>query len=140
HDNAARDVLAGKFLASRHTLGHGLTLQGKTALPEFVSGPHEGSEERMRLERSGLEFRVELAAQKPGVIADLDDFDVGAIGRCAGELQSFGYQGSLESPVELVTMAVPFGDLEGPLGLVSKGAWLQSGSPRAQPHRATQLV
>jgi len=36
----------------------------------------EGGEERVRFERLGFEFRVELAAEEPWVLGDLNDFDV----------------------------------------------------------------
>src|SRR5215475_11444613 len=42
----------------------------------FQRGAHERGEERMRLERLGFEFRMELAAQKPRVLGRFDDLDV----------------------------------------------------------------
>ena len=35
----------------------------------------EGFEERMRLQGPGLELRMELAAEEPGMTLELDDFD-----------------------------------------------------------------
>src|SRR5580704_9069480 len=49
----------------------------------FVGRADEGLEQRMRLHGFGFEFRMELAAQEPGVIGDLANFNVGAVRRFA---------------------------------------------------------
>src|SRR6202166_567033 len=49
---------------------------------------NEGGEERMRLERLGFEFGVELAAEEPGVIGSFDNFDVVFVGCAAGYAQA----------------------------------------------------
>ena len=46
------------------------------------------AEERVRLERLGLELGVELAAEEVGMAGDLDDLDVGGVGRGAGEAEA----------------------------------------------------
>ena len=48
----------------------------------------EGGEKRMRLERLGFEFGVELAAEEPGVIRGFDNFDVVFVGSAAGDAQA----------------------------------------------------
>src|SRR5437763_7704345 len=55
-----------------------------------VGGADERLEERMRLHRLGFELGMELAAQEPGVVGDLADLDVGAVGGLAGETQAGG--------------------------------------------------
>src|SRR4030042_6182166 len=45
-------------------------------------------EERMRTHRLGLELRMELAAEEPGMVLDLDDLDEGGLGVGAGERQA----------------------------------------------------
>ena len=54
----------------------------------FQRSAYEGGEERMRLERLGLEFGVELAAEEPGMVGSFDDFDVIFVGRAAGDAQA----------------------------------------------------
>ena len=51
----------------------------------FEGSAYEGGEERMRFERLGFEFGVELAAEEPGVIGGFDDFDVIFVGGAAGD-------------------------------------------------------
>ena len=45
-------------------------------LPVSYAGANEGGEERMRRERLGFEFGMELAAEEPGMIGHFDNFDV----------------------------------------------------------------
>ena len=44
-------------------------------------------EQGMRLGRAGFKFRMELAADEPGMILDFDDFDQTVIGRRTGQDQ-----------------------------------------------------
>jgi hypothetical protein len=54
--------------------------------PRLVErGLDERAEQRVRLERAGFEFRVELHADKPRVLRDFDDLRQQAVGRHAGE-------------------------------------------------------
>ena len=58
-------------------------------------------------ERLGLEFRMELAAQEPGMVAELDDLDQVVLGVLPRELQSPASASAfLVFGVELVAMAV----------------------------------
>ena len=52
------------------------------------AGADEGGKERMRRERLGLEFWMELAAEEPGVIGHFDDLDVHAVGSAAGDAET----------------------------------------------------
>jgi hypothetical protein len=51
-------------------------------------GADEGGEERVRFERLGFKFGVELATEEPRVIGGLDNFDVIFVGRAAGDAQA----------------------------------------------------
>ena len=64
----------------------------------------------MRLERLGLEFRMELAAQIPRVIFQFADLHVHSVGSLARELQAMLLQHRLILAVELVAVPVPFAD------------------------------
>src|SRR5580698_2604768 len=54
-----------------------------TALAMLVRRRHKGREQRMRLHRLGFKFRMELAAEEPGMVRDLADFHVHRIGGLA---------------------------------------------------------
>src|SRR4051812_15333000 len=63
-----------QLLIHRHLLFH-------HALALLVGCADEATEQRMRLQRLRLEFRMELTADKERVLGDLDHFDVGAVRR-----------------------------------------------------------
>ena len=42
----------------------------------------------MRLERLRFEFGMELAAEEPGMVGSLEDFDVSVVGSVAGDAQA----------------------------------------------------
>ena len=77
----------------------------------FVARRDEFAEERVRLERLGLEFGVELAAEEVGVAGDFDDLDVGLVGSGAADLQACAGQQGLVLAIELVAVAVALADL-----------------------------
>src|SRR5271157_5515357 len=99
----------------------------------------ERRKQRMRLQRLRLELGMELAAQEVGVVGNLDDLDVGAVGRCAADAQSACGKRALVLAVELVPMAMTLADLVPPVRLVRQGAGLKLAGPCAQTHRSTQL-
>ena len=70
----------------------------------------ESAEQRMRLERLGLELGMELAAQIPGMVRQLADLDVNAVGSFAGQPQAVLLQHGLVFAVEFVAMAVALAD------------------------------
>ena len=67
----------------------------------------------MSLQRSGFEFRVELAGDEPRVGFDLDHFHKRTVGRSSRDFQSFRLQCGAEIAVELITVAVTLGDMRG---------------------------
>src|SRR5246127_5311976 len=73
-----------------------------------VAGGDEAAEERMWLKRLGLELGVELAAEKEGVIGQLDDFDVGGIWGGAGNAQACAGEQRLVLAIEFVTVTMAF--------------------------------
>ena len=54
----------------------------------FYAGADESGEERMRGERLGLEFGMELATDEPWVVGGFDDFDVDAVRSASGDAES----------------------------------------------------
>ena len=60
-------------------------------------GADEPAEEGMGVRWSGLEFRVELAAQKPRMVLEFDDFRQTTVGRNAGDLKFLSARALLKS-------------------------------------------
>src|SRR5215470_19743490 len=103
-------------------------------------GPNEGGEQRMRFERLGLEFRMELAAEEPGMLGGFDDLDVVLVGRAPGNLESGRNQGLFMLAVEFIAVAVPLADLELAVGLGCKRTRLELAGPGSQAHGAAHFV
>src|SRR5438105_7230734 len=72
----------------------------------------------MRLERLGLELRMELTPEEPRMIGCLDNLHIILIRRASGNFQSRGHQRFLEVAVEFVAMAVAFADSQLAVSLV----------------------
>ena len=87
-----------------------LPLPCQPLLTILVAGLDERAEERMRLERLGLEFGMELAAEEEGMVGNLDDLDVGAVGRGAGDAHAGAGEQRFVFAVEFVAMAVALAD------------------------------
>src|SRR5689334_15812882 len=88
-----------------------LLLRGEAFHTLLVRGADECLEERVRLHRLGLEFRMELAAQEPGVVRDFADLDIGVVRRLPGDPQAGGLQALLVFAIEFVAVAMPLVDL-----------------------------
>src|SRR5437764_13495006 len=66
----------------------------------------ERTEERMRLQGLGLEFRLELAAQEVGMIGTLHDLYVVAVRSAASKLQASTRQDGLILTLDFITVAM----------------------------------
>jgi hypothetical protein len=75
-------------------------------------------EKRVRPQRPGLEFRMELASQEPGMPGKLGDFDQPVIGVLSRNQKSGLRQRLLEFGIEFepVPMALPY--LNIPIGFI----------------------
>ena len=76
-------------------------------------GLNERGEQRMRLERARFQFGMELHPDEPGMILIFDDFRQHAVGRQARKTQAMLFQPVLVGGVDLVAVAVTFGNLGG---------------------------
>ena len=87
-------------------------------LPQFIGqgGPDVVPEKRMGVHGTGLEFRVELAAQEPGVVPEFDDLHQLAVGGGAGNRQAGGVQFLPVGVVEFVAVPVALHDLRDAIG------------------------
>ena len=74
---------------------------------------NERREQRMRLERPRFQFGMELHPDEPGMILVFDDLRQHAVGRQAGESQPVLFEPVLVGGVDLVAVAVAFGNLGG---------------------------
>src|SRR5881392_1475912 len=78
---------------------------------------HEPGEQRVRARRARLELRVELAADEPGVIGQLDHLDERAGGREAGAAHAVLGEDVTVGIGHFVAVPVPLADFERPVGL-----------------------
>ena len=96
-------------------------------LPVPVARLDEFIEERVGLEGLGFEFGVELAAEEVGMAGDLDDLDVGLVGRGARDAQAGAGEQGFVLAVELVAVTVALADLRCPaVGAAGERIGLQS--------------
>src|SRR6266496_5152505 len=127
----------------RDQLGDGV--RGAVSLPLKLvreRGTDEADEERMAAPRIRREFRVELAAEEPRVLRQLDHFAQIA-GRCALRASADGKPGRLEARqvmiVDLVAMPVALGHRGSAVDLVRERTRPDIAGLRAEPHRAAQV-
>ena len=76
----------------------------------LIAGGDEVAEDGVGLQRLGLEFGVELAAQEEGMCWNFNDFDVGGVWSGAGDAQASAGEDGLVLAVELVAVAMAFDD------------------------------
>ena len=71
----------------------------------------ESTKKGMRLSRPRLEFRMELAPQKPGMVFDLNNLDQFTVGACTADLHPESGHYAFIGIVELISVSVSFGYL-----------------------------
>src|SRR5690348_1694931 len=109
--------------------------------PVLLAGrAHEAGEQRVRPRGTGLELRVELAADKPGVIGELDHFPERAVRRQAGAAHPILREHVAVGVRHLVAVPMALADLERSIRLGDPGAGAQLAWVRAQPHGPAQLL
>src|ERR1019366_1303476 len=67
------------FRSMKHLHGNLFALMS-AAQTVLIGRFHKGSEQGMRLQRLGLELRMELAAQEKRMIGNFNDLDIGPVG------------------------------------------------------------
>src|SRR5512136_3127472 len=77
--------------------------------------------QRMRLERLGLEFGVELASQEPGMVFDFDDLDQLVLRIPPGKEQPGPGQVAFVGRVEFIAVAMPLLYISFPIGFIGTG-------------------
>src|SRR6266568_7729770 len=103
-------------------------------------GADEAREQRMRTHRPRLQLRMELAADEPGMIGQLDHLDQRAIGRQARAAHAVLREYVAIGVRDLVAMAVPLAHFGGVVCLRHARAGAQPAGIGAQPHCAAHLL
>src|SRR5690348_1406543 len=94
----------------------------------------------MRLHRLGLELRMELAAEEPGMLHDLADLHVNAVGSFARDAKARGFELLFVLAIELVAVAMAFVNLTGAIGARGEAIGMEMARPTSQAHRAAEIV
>src|SRR5580698_4231263 len=94
----------------------------------------------MRLERLRFELGMKLATEIPGMIFDLANFHIGAIGRFARDPEAMRGQYLLEFAIELEPVPMALADSGGAIGPVGEAVRFQNARPRSQPHSAAEFI
>src|SRR5690242_8484306 len=108
--------------------------------PELARRADESREQRVRTRGPGLELRVELAADEPGVIGELDHLDQRAVGRESGAAHAVLREDVAVGVGDLVAVAVPLAHLERAVRLSDARARAELAGIRPQPHGAPHLL
>src|SRR5665213_790609 len=115
---------------------------GGTRAPPIECRAHEADEQRMPAARIGREFGVELAAEEPAMTRNLDHFAqvAGHIAfRICAHREARGLDARQVVVVDLVAMAMAFGDDASAVNPVRKRAGQHVAGLRPQSHRAAQV-
>ena len=94
----------------------------------------------MRRKRFRFEFRMELATEEPRMPRKLDDFDKVLVGRDAGDNKTVIRQHLFELPVELIAMAMPFGNDIGLINAIGERTRFEIRRIGTETHRAADGV
>src|SRR5690606_807568 len=99
----------------------------------------ETREQGMRIERLGLEFRMELHADKPRMVRSLNDFRQHAIGRHARKDEAALLEALAIGVIHLVAMTVALADVVRAIDARNMAVRRQPRLIGAQPHRAAKV-
>src|SRR5437870_8988226 len=92
----------------------------------------------MRRRRTRFVFRMELAADEPGMAFELDDLDEFAVRRCAGDVESALLERRHVLRIDLVAVAMPLFDEIDAVCLAGDRSFLQRARIFSKPHRAAE--
>src|SRR4029078_961122 len=94
----------------------------------------------MRLERPRLQLRMELHAEKPGMVFVFDDLRQDPVGRHSGKTHAALFEASLIRSVDFVTAAMTFRNFGCPIYLRHTTAAREHCIVGAEPHGAAALA
>src|SRR3954447_14103776 len=94
----------------------------------------------MWFERLRLELGMELAAEIPGMIGDLADLNVNAVGSLPGKLETVRRQEALELTIEFISMAMPLADLSRTISSAGEAALRQFARIGSKAHGAAEFI
>src|SRR5712692_6528509 len=133
----AMSVAAAGELRRPLRLGEGRRAPGLALLPRRA---HEPGEQWVWPGGSGFELGVELAADEPGVIGQLDHLDQGAVRGEPGAPHSVFGEHVAVGVGHFVAVTMPFAHLERSVGLRHPRAGTELAGIRAQAHRAAHFL
>ncbi len=90
----------------------------------------------MRPGRLGLEFRVELHGQEPGMVQQLDDFDDRAVRAGSGSDQAMLVESLAIIIVKFIPMTMPFADPFHTVSPAGQAVRREHAGPGSQAHGA----
>src|SRR5688572_20901926 len=94
----------------------------------------------MARHRSRFKLRMELAAEKPWMTSELDDFNQVAVRRQAAQEHTLGGKFRTISVVEFIAVAVALSDLFSPVQLCCQSLILQHARIASQAHGSAFAV
>src|ERR1700690_105887 len=130
-------ILICRWICSRNAL-FGRYAESRAAILE--AGANERRKQRMWCEGFRLELRMELAADKPGMVGHFDDLNIYAVRCAARDSESGAGERRLVLAIEFVAMAMALGNFQRAIRFIGKRAGLKFARPRAQAHRAAHFV
>src|SRR5690349_19645097 len=113
--------------------------QMRAAIGFGKRGADERAEQRVRLERFGFEFGMELTAEIPRMIFQLTNFDVDGVGSFTCEAQAVALEDVLIFAIEFVTMPMALADFGLAISRARDAAVSQLAGISAQAHGAAEL-
>src|SRR5215467_13511323 len=139
---------AGPSLASWDGVRVGCTVETETnegtfALHQPALFHRRGDEARkqgMRLEGPRLQFRVELHADKPGVVGQLDDLRQQAVRRHAAKAHAHVFQAPAVARIDLVAVAMTLGNLRVAIDPCDAAALGEHRRVGSEPHGAAEVA
>src|ERR1051326_4001907 len=108
--------------AASSLLPYGIFRRLETTSAMLVRCTDERTEQRVRLHGLGLELRMKLAPQEPGVIPDFTDFDIRAARGFAGDAKPCSLQRFLVLAIEFEAVPVALADVTRPVRLAREAA------------------
>src|SRR5579859_6994707 len=106
----------------------------------LIGGLNKRREQRMRLQRLRLEFRMKLASQEMRMAGDFYNLNIRPIRSRSGDAQPGPGQDGLILAVEFIAMTMALADFQLAISFVGKRTRFEFTRPRAQPHGAAEFV
>src|ERR1035438_1876759 len=134
------DLSSPHFFRTQEHLDLRRVLSHLLILSILVGSSHECLEQRMRLQRLRLEFRMKLAPDKKRMSRNLHHLYISSIRSRTRNTQPSRHHRLLILTVKFVTMPVALADFRLPVNLMGQRPRLNLARPRSKPHRTAQVL